>query len=261
MMANGDDRPDDYVFQVRDNTRRYVQDLLRENAKLNEVTVSLEAERLDLERQLLVAQTKLDAQANNRSQLQEKVAEIETENHRFTEQFAEIEKQNADLANLYVASYRLHSTLDRQEVISVIEEIIINLIGSEELAILEHNPNSNWSTVGAFGVEDERLEQIVTEIEAGRGAIWKAIAANERFVVSDESLGDLAAPESGLTACVPLILDGEVTGAIAVFRLLGQKQGLEDIDLQLFDLLASHAATALYSSRGRVKSTNSTGVQ
>jgi hypothetical protein len=58
-----------------------------------------------------------------------------------------------------------------------------------------------------------------------------------------------------------LILDGEVTGAIAVFRLLGQKQGLEDIDLQLFDLLASHAATALYSSRGRVKSTNSTGVQ
>jgi hypothetical protein len=46
-----------------------------------------------------------------------------------------------------------------------------------------------------------------------------------------------------------------------VFRLLGQKQGLEDIDLQLFDLLASHAATALYSSRGGVEPTHPAGVQ
>ena len=136
-MAHGKDSPDTYVLQVRDNTRRYVQDLLRENERLNEVTVTLEGERLDLERQLLDTQSKLDTQANNRSQLQEKVAAIETENLRFTERYAEIEKQNADLANLYVASYRLHSTLDRQEVVSVIEEIIINLIGSEELAIFE----------------------------------------------------------------------------------------------------------------------------
>ncbi len=260
-MAQGKDSPDTYVLQVRDNTRRYVQDLLRENERLNEVTISLEGERLDLERQLLDTQSKLDTQADNRSQLQEKVAAIETENRRFIEQYAEIEKQNADLANLYVASYRLHSTLDRREVVSVIEEIIINLIGSEELAILEQKPESVWSAVGAFGVDAERLEQLVSEIEAGRGAISKAIAAGERFVASSENQDDLAAPEAGLTACVPLMLDGEVTGVIAVFRLLGQKQGLEDIDLQLFDLLASHAATALYSSRDRTESTDSPGVR
>ena len=260
-MARGDDGPDDYVFQVRDNTRQYVQALLTENERLNEITASLERERLDLEKQLLVAQSELDTQANDRSQLQEKVAEIETENRRFTEQYAEIEKQNADLANLYVASYRLHSTLDRQEVISVIEEIIINLIGSEELAIFEWRPESAWSIVGAFGVEAEHLEQIVAEIEAGRGVIWKAIAAGELFVASGENQGDLAAPEAGLTACVPLILDGEITGAIVMFKLLGQKPGLEEIDLQLFDLLASHAATALYSSRERVNSTDSAGVR
>jgi predicted RNase H-like nuclease (RuvC/YqgF family) len=260
-MAHGKDSPDDYVLQVRDNTRRYVQDLLRENERLNEVTASLERERLDLEKNLLDAQSELDAQANNRSQLQEKVTEIETEHRDFVERYAEIEKQNADLANLYVASYRLHSTLDRQEVVSVIEEIIINLIGSEELAILEQKADSTWSAVGAFGVEAERLEQIVTEIEAGRGAISKAIAAGECFVASGENQDDLAAPEAGLTACVPLILDGQVTGVIAVFRLLGQKQGLEDIDLQLFDLLASHAATALYSSHDRAGSSDSAGVR
>ena len=214
-----------------------------------EAAASLECERFELGRQLIAAQTELDTQTQNRSQLQEKVAAIETENRRFSEQYAEIEQQNTDLANLYVASYRLHATLDRQEVVSVIEEIIINLIGSEELAILERKSESGWSTVGAFGVEDERLERIVAEIEAGRGAIGKAIAAAEPFVASSERQDDLSTSEEGLTACVPLVLDGEVTGVIAVFRLLGQKQGLEAIDLQLFDLLASHAATALYASR------------
>ncbi|MFB3117243.1 MAG: hypothetical protein ACE1ZP_00635, partial [Myxococcota bacterium] len=179
-MARGDGSPDDYVFQVHDKTRQYVQELLRENERLREITAALE----------------------------DKVAAIETESLRFNERYAEIEKQNNDLANLYVASYRLHSTLDRQEVISVIEEIIINLIGSEELAILERKPESAWSIVGAFGVDAERLEQLVSEIEAGRGAISKAIAAGERFVASGENQDDLAAPEAGLTACVPLMLDG-----------------------------------------------------
>ncbi len=260
-MAQGKDSPDTYVLQVRDNTRRYVQDLLRENERLNEVTVTLEGERLDLERQLLDTQSKLDTQADNRSQLQEKVAAIETENRRFIEQYTEIEKQNADLANLYVASYRLHSTLDRQEVVSVIEEIIINLIGSEELAILEQNSEPAWSAIGAFGLEPERLEQIVAEVEAGRGVIGKAVAGVELFVARGEQRDELAPPEAGLTACVPLVLDGQVTGVIAVFSLLGQKPGLEEIDLQLFDLLASHAATALYSSRERAESAGSAGAK
>ena len=45
------------------------------------------------------------------------------------------------------------------------------------------------------------------------------------------------------------VLEGRVTGAITVFNLLGQKPGLEPVDLQLFDLLASHAATALHCTR------------
>jgi GAF domain-containing protein len=55
--------------------------------------------------------------------------------------------------------------------------------------------------------------------------------------------------EQDLTACVPLKLDGRVTGALALFRLLPQKAGFETIDHELFDLLATHAATALYCTR------------
>ena len=49
----------------------------------------------------------------------------------------EIEQQSSNLANLYVASYRLHGSVERSEVLQVIQEIIINLIGSEELGIYE----------------------------------------------------------------------------------------------------------------------------
>jgi hypothetical protein len=37
-----------------------------------------------------------------------------------------------------------------------------------------------------------------------------------------------------------------VTGAIAIYRLLPQKSGFEEVDRELFELLATHAATALY---------------
>jgi hypothetical protein len=45
---------------------------------------------------------------------------------------------------------------------------------------------------------------------------------------------------------VPLRLGESTTGAIAIFRLLPQKPGLEPLDYELFDLLGTHAAAALY---------------
>ena len=61
--------------------------------------------------------------------------------------------------------------------------------------------------------------------------------------------GEVVDEDSGLTACVPLVLDGNLIGAIAVFRLLDQKQSrLAPLDFELFDLLATHAASALYCS-------------
>ena len=60
--------------------------------------------------------------------------------------------------------------------------------------------------------------------------------------------GNIRGEESteGLVACIPLKLDNDVTGLIAIFSLLPHKPGLEALDHELFDLLATHAATALY---------------
>jgi hypothetical protein len=56
-----------------------------------------------------------------------------------------------------------------------------------------------------------------------------------------------AAPSS-ITACIPLKVDGNVIGVIAIFRMLPQKQSIAFVDRELFSLLGSHAAMALYCS-------------
>ncbi|HEV2721355.1 MAG TPA: diguanylate phosphodiesterase, partial [Thermoanaerobaculia bacterium] len=70
----------------------------------------------------------------------------------------------------------------------------------------------------------------------------------ERFVISESAVHPFGREEQ-LTACIPLKLDDRVVGVIGIFRLLQQKQGLEPLDFELFDLLSSHAASALFCTR------------
>jgi hypothetical protein len=71
------------------------------------------------------------------------------------------------------------------------------------------------------------------------------VTSGETFI-RDNDISASVPFEEHLTACVPLKLDGQVKGAVAIFRLLPQKPGIEDLDRELFDLLGSHVAMALY---------------
>src|SRR5436305_15297784 len=69
--------------------------------------------------------------------LKDRIATIEEESRNYSARYVEVEQQNTNLANLYVASYQLHGTLQRDRVLGALKEIVINLIGSEELVIWE----------------------------------------------------------------------------------------------------------------------------
>jgi len=49
--------------------------------------------------------------------------------------------------------------------------------------------------------------------------------------------------------CVPLIVQENPIGGIAIFSLFDQKGGFSVLDRELFALLGGHAATALFASR------------
>jgi hypothetical protein len=254
-----------YVRRVQEGTQRYAHDLLAEHERLLGLVATLQARVAELEaraqddEERLRASEALEARAGLlesenlrlREQLQRHLreqahvqAQLETireESRRYSMQYAEVEQQNSNLANLYVASYRLHGTLDRDEVLQTIQEILANLIGSEEIAVFERE-GATLSLVASCGIDPSSCRRV----PVGAGVIGRAVETGRVHVVAEPAVrhgGDL---ESRLTACIPLTLGDRVIGAIAIFRLLPQKTAIEALDHELFDLLATHAATALY---------------
>jgi hypothetical protein len=262
-----------YVLKVGEETMRYAQELLAENERLRTILAALkseksqmearvaavellardreagrerlrdlEREKCDLKEKLQEVEAELQGHLEVQGQLRRQLGEIEAQNQRFSREFLEVEQQNNNLTNLYVASYKLHGTLDRGEVIATIQEIIANLVGSEEQAIFEMNEaGTALRLVASIGIDPARYE----EVGLDRGPIGRAGANGELLVVGPGNQ-DPDPSEPALTACIPLKLNDRVTGAIALFRLLPQKAGLAPVDYELFDLLATHAATALY---------------
>lgn len=258
-----------YVRKVQEGTQSFTQDLLGEIERLHALVAALEVEKETLGhrtreiQQALLANEALRALAASleaeMNRLHEQVVSLRAQNERYESEqarlaaqlettraetrsyvarYAEIETQNSNLANLYVASYRLHGTLDRKEVVDTLQEIIANLIGSEEAGLFElDRAGQGLDLVASFGLAQGAFRKVAL----GQGRIGQAAASGEIFV-ADAGVVE----EDGLTACIPLKLDGRVFGAIAIFRLLPQKNGFEDVDRELFELLATHGATALY---------------
>jgi regulator of replication initiation timing len=220
-----------------------VQEVLKSNEALRALTASLEAEMNRLHEQAISLRHENERHQREQASLYSQIESIRAESQQYSSRYTEIEQQNSNLANLYVAGYRLHGTVDRKEVIDTIQEIIANLVGSEEAGLFELDPETRTlELVASFGLPPEACPFI----PLGTGPIGRAAQTGEIFVAEGDRVGPADDLEGRLTACVPLVLDGRVTGAIAIFRLLPQKAGIEAVDRELFDLLATHAATALY---------------
>jgi hypothetical protein len=151
--------------------------------------------------------------------------------------------ENAKLINLHVASQRLHEGRARPEVLLAIEEIVINLIGSEELGVFELSPDrTSLVLVSSFGIDAARY----ATIPVGEGVIGRVAETGEAYLHLHPR--DSRA-EDDLTACVPLRLCGRVVGLLAIFRLLDQKPVMVDVDRAILDLVSIQAAPALYCSQ------------
>jgi len=232
-----------YVDKVLQSTQQFLEETLRENERLRALTLHLESERLKNLDQILELRervAKLDLAQLRQQQL---VSDVEAQNRRFYGDYAEIEQQNSNLANLYVASYRLLGTVERADILQVIQEIIINLIGSEELGIYELDPATRkLQLLSSFGLDAEAYSRVLDD-----SPIAHTARTGEMFL-KDPPPNNTSAPVTSLTACIPLKVQDRVIGVIAIFRMLPQKPALAAIDRELFDLLGSHAAIALYCS-------------
>jgi transcriptional regulator with GAF, ATPase, and Fis domain len=207
--------------------KEFTEELLRENQRLRYRLATIEGEV---------------------KQLEERFHEIEAENKDFAARYVEIEEQNNNLANLYVASYQLHSTLDFREVVQIVEEILINLIGSGTFAILLLDEKTNdLQTVASEG--DDAMPGIdKISVRLGEGVLGTVARSGESYYFSQDPRGGAVSIDRPLAA-VPLKIKDQVIGLIAIYKLLQQKEAFSAVDYELFALLAAHAATAVFASK------------
>uniref|UniRef100_A0A831U006 GAF domain-containing protein n=1 Tax=Geobacter metallireducens TaxID=28232 RepID=A0A831U006_GEOME len=240
----------DEFLQLFKKGAEFTQDLLRENERLRYRVLQLEEQlkngglpaSLAEENRLLAA--RVEELEREKEEILGRIRQIEAENNDFAARYVEIEEENNNLASLYIASYQLHSILDFDEVLRVISEIIINLIGAEEFAVMLTDEKTGL--LSAAAVEGVSAEEVPT-VSPGEGVIGAAAATGESYFTSEPAtyVRDPANP----MVCIPLKIKEQVIGVIVIYKLLVQKKAFVPLDYELFTLLAGHAATAIFSSR------------
>lgn len=240
-MSRDDIRGIQYVREVYEDSQRFALSLLKENERLRK-------QNAELQHEISVRTAVLNARAGQLTSpdahpMEERLRSIERENERLNTEQRILQQQSASLLNLYVAAYRLHGTLDRGEVLGALREIIANMVGSEKLGIFELDPEvSKLTLICSMGIDPERYHDVPLE----SGPIGHAARTGEIYLGGKARGGDGG---EHVTACVPMTIGKQVSGVIAIFELLNQKPALDSDDLELFNLLRTHAGMALYCTR------------
>jgi nitrate/nitrite-specific signal transduction histidine kinase len=246
-MANDDPaKTSQEFFQMFTKAKEFTEEVLKENERLRFKVARLETSGgatggEERARELSVRVRDLEERL---AEMEARYRKVEEENKEFADRYIEIEEQNNNLANLYVASYQLHSTLDYKEVVRIVQEIVINLIGAEAFHIYIVGDKSSQLELEA----SEGQDGAVASIPVGEGMIGKAAKTGENFFSERVAWQD-PTPFDQPIAVIPLKIKDSVIGVISINKLLVQKRAFTTMDHELFTLLAGHAATAIFSAK------------
>jgi len=252
--AGGSDAPAPDLRSERDQflkkfTRgaKLTEEFLAEHERLENKLRDLEAENAGL-RAKVEADHAVRELLNKIEQLESEKRDLLSRFHRaeaitseFTARVQEVESEFANLANLFVASNQLHSSLSPRGVTRRIKEVLAQLVGAEKYCVYLSNPEgSELVPIASEGVPGGSLLPVRSDASS-HGEVFKTGAA--KVSETDPSSGTIDAP----AALIPLSVDEKVVGVIAIFSL-AQKKRFDTVDFELFKLLGQHAAAALVSA-------------
>ncbi|HEX5746509.1 MAG TPA: GAF domain-containing protein [Archangium sp.] len=157
-----------------------------------------------------------------------------------------VEAELAHLVRLRVATQRLHETLQPLELLDILQDLLINLVGSETLGIFEREGAELVLRV-SLGIDAERFRRLPL---AEDGPIGRSARSGASWLEELMEAGSAHHRTHGPRACVPLRLGGHVLGMMVLFGLLPHKPRLEPEDRELLELLATEGGRALFCARG-----------
>src|SRR5437899_12431449 len=190
------DKPDDPAkkgqefFQMFIKAKEFTEEPMRENERMRFKVANLQpagpvpsesAPASDRVRELTGRIRELEARL---AELEARYRKVEEENKEFADRYIEIEEQNNNLANLYVASYQLHSTLDYREVLRIVQEIVINLIGAEAFHLFMVSDKTRQLELET----SEGQTAPLTTAAPGEGYIGRAARTGENYFAAQVAL-------------------------------------------------------------------------
>jgi GAF domain-containing protein len=182
-----------------------------------------------------------DADAPRMREVAERIEHLETSLAEMDQLLARTERQAAQLANLYVATYQLHASLDPEDVCAAIADIAVNLLGAERFWLLVAAESGELSVTPQSALTPSRYLD-----EAGRYRPGDPLVDE---CARSLCIGFGPVPESHAVAVVPFAAQGQLIGLLIIDAFLRHKHGLTSEDRELLDLLAAHAASALLAAR------------
>lgn len=226
-------------------TEEFVHEYQALRGRLRELEQENAALRAKVETDAAVREllTKIDQLEREKRELLSRFSEAQAATTQFSARFEEVELQFANLANLFVASNQLHSSLSPRGVTRRIKEVLAQLVGAERYCVyLANADGTELVPIASEGVPGDRL----VNVRVATSRIGEVYRTGEAQIEEegDPSQGSMEAP----AAVVPLSLDDRVVGVIAIFATLAQKTKFDAIDFELFKLLVQHAAAALVSA-------------
>lgn len=222
-----------------ENVKEALAALIAENAHLREENLRLTREARGapsaghgappLERAL-------EKSALYRAQLQQ----VLDDNARLEQRIAELDWANSSMMSTYVSSFQLHASLELDEVLGVIEEVLVNFIGVRSWAVIaRHSDESTYRVARESGLEGRFPPKGIEP----QGILADALSSGSPYLHPT----GFPSPDEAL-AIVPLLSGKAHVGAILIYSLLPHKDHLVGQDLEMFSLLGGHAASALASA-------------
>jgi hypothetical protein len=176
---------------------------------------------------------------------QQRLELLKSENAELLARCQELIKENNNLFKLYIASHHLHSSLLLREVIEIISEIIVDLVGVSDFVLFLHDERTGLLMPVRFRGFGGKAPG---KVRVGEGPVGSLVEGEQGYYATAPPVDGSFSPDRPLVV-IPLKSGEQLTGVIAIYRLLSHKPAFTDVDYALFDFFAAHAATAIHSAR------------
>lgn len=158
------------------------------------------------------------------------------------EKNVKLEKQVSNLFNIISIMNELTLTLNFNEILRNLLDILVVSIGSKRHSIALLDNAGMLKVIASKFCDDEVNYEHVLLIKG----IINEVFNTKKVYVADDIYNS---KEKDIIACIPLIVQNKIIGIIIIHELLSHKKKFTDEDRELFDLVSMHAGYSLIATR------------